>query len=127
VTFYTANKCGAKKGGVDGLGKLRSGAKRNGVILTFLICGGSRLMQNAIANIHRLPEAAPVCGGSGECFPSPYGRSPYRCRRFLCGYGSKVLPLSLCVTAITQLVKMPKLWIMLSNMTSIFVNKYDMS
>jgi hypothetical protein len=30
-----------KKGGVDGLGKLRSGAKRNGVILTLLI-GGRR-------------------------------------------------------------------------------------
>jgi hypothetical protein len=32
VEFYTAGKCGAKKGGVDGLGKLRSAS---GAILTF--------------------------------------------------------------------------------------------
>jgi hypothetical protein len=35
VGFYPAGKCGAKKGGVNELGKLRSVAKRNGVILTF--------------------------------------------------------------------------------------------
>jgi hypothetical protein len=34
AAFYTAGKCGAKKGGVDGLGKLRS---VSGVILTFLL------------------------------------------------------------------------------------------
>jgi hypothetical protein len=34
--FYPGGKVGAKKGGVNELGKLRSGAKRNGVILTFL-------------------------------------------------------------------------------------------
>jgi hypothetical protein len=32
VAFYAADKCGAKKGGVKGLGKLRS---VSGVILTF--------------------------------------------------------------------------------------------
>jgi hypothetical protein len=35
VVFGEAGKCGAKKGGVDELGKLRRGAKRNGAILTF--------------------------------------------------------------------------------------------
>jgi hypothetical protein len=35
TAFYAAGKCGAKKGGVNDLGKLRSGAKRNGAILTF--------------------------------------------------------------------------------------------
>jgi hypothetical protein len=35
VAFYTAGTCGTKKGGVNGLGKLRRGAKRNGAILTF--------------------------------------------------------------------------------------------
>jgi hypothetical protein len=38
--FYTAGKCGTKKGGVNDLGKLRRGAKRNGAILTFLISSG---------------------------------------------------------------------------------------
>ena len=33
--FYAAGGFGAKKGGVDELGKLRSGAQRNGAILTF--------------------------------------------------------------------------------------------
>jgi hypothetical protein len=36
VAFYTAKNCGAKKGGVNDLGKLRRGAKRNGAILTLL-------------------------------------------------------------------------------------------
>jgi hypothetical protein len=35
TAFYTAGKCGTKKGGVDELGKSCSGAKRNGAILTF--------------------------------------------------------------------------------------------
>jgi hypothetical protein len=35
AAFYTADDCGAKKGGVNDLGKLCSGAKRNGAILTF--------------------------------------------------------------------------------------------
>jgi hypothetical protein len=35
--FYTAGKCGAKKGGVNELGKLRSAS---GAILTFLISSG---------------------------------------------------------------------------------------
>jgi hypothetical protein len=34
AAFYAAGKCGAKKGGVDELEKLRSAAKRNGAILT---------------------------------------------------------------------------------------------
>lgn len=71
--FYTAGKCGTKKGGVDEWGKLRSAAKRNGAILTFLISGGPGLRQNKIANIHRVAKVAPVCGGGGECFPSPMG------------------------------------------------------
>jgi hypothetical protein len=33
--FYPAENCGASKGGVNELGKLRSEAKRNEVILTF--------------------------------------------------------------------------------------------
>jgi hypothetical protein len=33
-----------KKGGVDGLGKLRSGVKRNGAILTALFCGFQGVM-----------------------------------------------------------------------------------
>jgi hypothetical protein len=37
AAFYTAGKCGTKKGGVNGLGKLRSAS---GVILTFLIFSG---------------------------------------------------------------------------------------
>jgi hypothetical protein len=35
---------GAKKGGMNGLEKLRSGAKRNEAILAFLICGNTGLM-----------------------------------------------------------------------------------
>jgi hypothetical protein len=35
--LYPGKNCGTKKGGVNGLGKLRGGAKRNGAILT--LCG----------------------------------------------------------------------------------------
>jgi hypothetical protein len=76
-----------KKGGVDGLGKLRSGAKRNGVILSFLICGGSELKQNEITNIHRLLMAVPVCGGGGECFPSPMSAAHTAVWRFCVDVG----------------------------------------
>jgi hypothetical protein len=54
-----------KKGGMNDLGKLRSEAKRNGVILILLICGGSGLMQYEIANIFRLLMIAQVRGGWG--------------------------------------------------------------
>jgi hypothetical protein len=41
--FHPAGKCGARKGGVDDLGKLLSEAKRNGAILTFwFLPGGGR-------------------------------------------------------------------------------------
>jgi hypothetical protein len=43
--LYTAGKCGAKKGGIDELEKLRSGAKRNGAILTFLRLRMLRLLR----------------------------------------------------------------------------------
>ena len=41
-----------KKGGVDGLGKLRSGAKRNVAILTFLICSEKGV--TALRSPHRV-------------------------------------------------------------------------
>jgi hypothetical protein len=45
--FYHAEIAACKKGGVDGLVKLRSGAKRNGAILTALIFLETRFYKNA--------------------------------------------------------------------------------
>jgi hypothetical protein len=51
MAFYPAGKCGAKKGGVNDLGKMRSVAKRNGAILTFLLLCMLRLLVLCVIGI----------------------------------------------------------------------------